>query len=196
METHGNVLLRHARVLTVTNGILDDTDVLVVGGRIREIGKGLAAPDGVTPLDLTGYWLSPGIVDPHSHMAVTGINEWTQSITCEVRQADVVNHTQLAVQRALAGGVTTIHTMHGSANTIGGQNAVLKLKFDTSPTEMLVTTGPRLVKFALGENVTRARSTPRFPNSRMGVESVLRQAFNAALEYRSEERRVGKECRL
>jgi len=186
MQTHGNVVLRHARVLTVTNGILDDTDVLVVDGRIREIGKGLAAPEGVTSIDLNGYWLSPGIVDPHSHMAVTGINEWTQSITCEVRQADVVNHTQLAVQRALAGGVTTIHTMHGSANTIGGQNAVLKLKFNTSPAEMLVSTGPRLVKFALGENVTRARSTPRFPNSRMGVESVLRQALNAALEYDKE----------
>ncbi len=186
MQTHGNVLLRHARVLSVANGILDDTDVLVVDGRIREIGRGLAAPDGVTSLDLTGYWLSPGIVDPHSHMAVTGVNEWTQSITCEVRQADVVDHTRLHIQRALAGGVTTIHTMHGSANTIGGQNAVLKLKFNTSPAEMLVTTGPRIVKFALGENVTRARSIPRFPNSRMGVESVLRHAFNAALEYDKE----------
>jgi imidazolonepropionase-like amidohydrolase len=183
IETHGSVLLRHARVLTVANGILDDTDVLVVDGRISEIGRGLAAPDGVAALDLTGYWLSPGIVDPHSHLAVTGVNEWTQSITCEVRQADVIDQTQLAVHRAVAGGVTTIHTMHGSANTIGGQNAVLKLKYNTSPADMLVTTGPRLVKFALGENVTRARNTPRYPNSRMGVESVLRQAFNAALEY-------------
>jgi imidazolonepropionase-like amidohydrolase len=183
METHGNLLLKHARVLTVTSGILEDTDVLVVDGRIREIGKGLNAPDGTAAFDLTGYWLSPGIVDPHSHMAVTGINEWTQSITCEVRQADVVDPMRLHIQRALAGGVTTIHTMHGSANTIGGQNAVLKLKYETTPADMLVTTGPRLVKFALGENVTRARSIPRFPNSRMGVESVLRQAFNAGLEY-------------
>jgi imidazolonepropionase-like amidohydrolase len=125
----------------------------------------------------------PGIIDPHSHMAVTGVNEFTQSITCEVRLADVVNHEQLVVHRAMAGGVTTIHTMHGSANTIGGQNAVLKLKFNSSPREMLVTTGPRIVKFALGENVTRERATPRFPNSRMGVESVLRMAFNAAQEY-------------
>ncbi len=183
IHTGGSVMLRNAHVITVANGALEDTDVLVVEGRIREIGKDLVAPEGVLSLDLAGYWLAPGIVDPHSHMAVTGINEWTQSITCEVRQADVVNHVQLAIHRALAGGVTTIHTMHGSANTMGGQNAVLKLKYNTSPRDMLVTTGPRLVKFALGENVTRARPTPRYPNSRMGVESVLRQAFNAAVEY-------------
>jgi len=183
IHTGGSVLLRNAHVLTVTNGTHEDTDVLVVDGRIREIGRELFAPDGVLSLDLTGYWLSPGIVDPHSHMAVTGINEWTQSITSEVRQADVVNHTQLSIHRALAGGVTTIHTMHGSANTMGGQNAVLKLKYNTSPRDMLITTGPRIVKFALGENVTRARPTPRYPNSRMGVESVLRHAFNAGIEY-------------
>ena len=99
----------------------------------------------------------------------------------------VVDHEELAIYRALAGGVTTIHAMHGSANTIGGQNAVLKLKYRSSPGEMLVTSGPRIVKFALGENVTHANNSSRgrrFPNSRMGVESVVRQAFNDAHDYR------------
>jgi imidazolonepropionase-like amidohydrolase len=186
LETGGNLLLQNATVLTVTNGIKSDTDVLVVNGKIRELGKDLTAPDGTTTIDLKGYWVSPGIIDPHSHIAVTGVNEWTQSISSEVRQADVVNHTSLSIHRALAGGVTTIHTMHGSANSMGGQNAVLKLKYNTSPQEMLVTSGPRIVKFALGENVTRARPIPRFPNSRMGVESVMRQAFDAALEYQKD----------
>lgn len=186
METGGDVVLRHAKVLTVTNGTLDNTDVLVINGRIRNIGRDIPAPAGTAELDLTGYWLMPGIIDPHSHMAITGVNEWTQSITCEVRMSDVVDSRQQAVHRALAGGVTTIHAMHGSANTIGGQNVVLKLKFRTSPTTMRVLTGPRIVKFALGENVTRSRPSPRFPNTRMGVESVLRQAFNDAIAYGDE----------
>ncbi len=186
MVTKGDVLLRGGTVLTVTQGTHEDTDILVVNGRIRAIGRGLEAPEDATVLDLRGYWVAPGLIDPHSHLAVTGINEGSQSISSEVRQADVVNHTQLGIHRALAGGVTTIHTMHGSANTMGGQNAVLKLRYNTSPREMLVTSGPRIVKFALGENVTRSRSRPRYPNSRMGVESVLRHAFNAAIEYERE----------
>ena len=146
----------------------------------------IVVAEGVTTIDLTGYWITPGIIDPHSHIAVTGINEWTQSISSEVRQADVVDHTAQSIYAALAGGVTSIHTMHGSANSMGGQNAVLKLKYNTSPREMLVTSGPRIVKFALGENVTRARPIPRFPNSRMGVESVFRHAFNEAIKYQAE----------
>jgi imidazolonepropionase-like amidohydrolase len=191
-ETGGSVLLRNATVLTVTKGILQNTDVLVINGKIRSIGKIQDLPSDVKIIDLTGYWLSPGIIDPHSHAAVTGINEWTQSISSEVRQADVVDHTQLGIHRALAGGVTTIHTMHGSANSMGGQNAVLKLKYNTSPRQMLVTSGPRIVKFALGENVTRGRPIPRFPNSRMGVESVMRHGFNAALEYQKEWKAYGE----
>lgn len=190
-NTGGSVLLQNATVLTGTKGILPNTDVLVVNGKIRNIGKIEDVPVDVKRIDLTGYWLAPGIIDPHSHIAVTGVNEWTQSISSEVRQADVVNHTHLAIHRALAGGVTAIHTMHGSANSMGGQNAVLKLKYNTSPQEMLITSGPRIVKFALGENVTRARPIPRFPNSRMGVESVMRHGFNAALEYQKEWKAYG-----
>lgn len=186
VQTNKNVFLRNATVLTVTNDILNNTDILVKNGKIREIGINISAPEGITTIDLTGYWVAPGFIDPHSHIAVTGINEWTESISSEVRQADVVDHTAQSIYAALGGGVTTIHTMHGSANSMGGQNAVLKLKYNTSPADMLVTSGPRIVKFALGENVTRSRPIPRFPNSRMGVESVFRHAFNAALEYDAE----------
>ncbi|MCF7762594.1 MAG: amidohydrolase family protein [Verrucomicrobia bacterium] len=186
VSTGGTLLLQNATLIPVTRGILEKTDVLVTKGRISAIGQDLEVPAGATVIDLEGYWIMPGIVDPHSHLAVSGINEGSQSITCEVRQSDVVDHTQLAIHRALAGGVTTIHTMHGSANSIGGQNAVLKLKYNSSPGEMLVRTGPRIVKFALGENVTRERNPARFPNTRMGVEATMRRAFNDALDYREQ----------
>lgn len=182
--TKGNLLLKNANVISVTHGTLKHSDVGVRNGKIHSIGKNLEAADNTTVIDLSGYWIMPGIVDPHSHIAVRGVNEGSESITCEVRQSDVVNPLHLGIHRALAGGVTTIHTMHGSANSIGGQNAVLKLKFESSPSEMRVTSGPRIVKFALGENVIRTPT--RFPNTRMGVESVMRHAFNAALEYRNE----------
>lgn len=197
IDTRGDVLLKRANVITVTDGTHRYTDVLVVDGRIRAIGRDLSAPEGTTVIPLDGYWIIPGIIDPHSHMGGRGgINEGSQSITAEVRLSDVIDHEQLSLQRALAGGVTTIHLMHGSANAIGGQNAVLKLKYNTSPREMLVTSGPRLVKFALGENPTRANSQARgrrFPGTRMGVESVLRQAFNDALDYRKEWQRYAEQ---
>jgi imidazolonepropionase-like amidohydrolase len=189
IETGGDLLLRNANVITLAHGTLADSDILVRRGKIAAIGADLKAPRGVATVDLSGYWIMPGIVDPHSHMATTSTNEGSESITCEVRIADAIDHTQLGIHRALAGGVTTIHTMHGSANSIGGQNAVLKLKYNTSPRDMHVTSGPRIVKFALGENVTRANSRrrgQRFPGTRMGVESVMRQAFNDALEYKKD----------
>ncbi|MEK7795525.1 MAG: amidohydrolase family protein, partial [Candidatus Hydrogenedentota bacterium] len=188
LHTGGTVLLKNATVVTVTGGTLSSNDIAVVEGKIHQIGPNLGAPEGAAVIDLTGYWVMPGIVDPHSHIGSGGgINEYTQSITCEVRMADAVDDSQEELHRALAGGVTTIHLMHGSANAIGGENAVLKLKRNTTPQDVLVTTGPRLVKFALGENPTRANSQQRgrrFPGTRMGVEAVIRQGFNDALEYR------------
>ena len=189
MLTNGNVMLRNATVLTVTSGTLEDTDVLVRGGKIKKIGRDLKLPEKTMEIDLRGYWLMPGIVDPHTHIAARSINEGTQSVTPEVQILDVVDHQDVRIHRALAGGATTILLLHGSANTIGGESVVLKLKYGTSPAEMKVTKGPRHVKFALGENVTHANSRGpayRFPHSRMGVESVLRQSFNDAIEYRAE----------
>lgn len=188
-QTRGSLLIRRATLLTVTQGDLVETDLLIEDGRITAIGRGLNPPPGVQAIDLHGYCVMPGIIDCHSHMCSEGgLNEFSLSVTPEVRVRDVVDHEDVGAFRALAGGVTLIHTMHGSANTIGGQNVVLHLKYGRPAGEWRFDPAPQTVKFALGENVkqsnSRTRAT-RFPNTRMGVEAVVRRAFDAAVEYRS-----------
>ena len=190
LHTGGNVLLKNALVLTVSGEDLPNTSVLVQGGKIKQIGKDIAAPAGTTVVDLTGYVLMPGILDAHSHIALDSVNEGSLSITCEVRCADVVNSDDLSIYRALAGGVTTIHAMHGSANTIGGQCVLLKLKYGKTAAEMQIPDAQRTVKFATGENVKRGGMTGRgnfgapgqerqrrFSGTRMGVEAVMRRGL-------------------
>lgn len=197
IRTGGNVLLRNALVLTVSGDDLPGTDVLVQGGKIAGIGKNLTPPQGVTTIDAGGYVISPGVIDGHSHIALDATNEGTLSITCEVRCADVVNTRGISAYRALAGGVTTIHAMHGSANTIGGENVLLKLKWGRNADEWLIPNSQRTVKFATGENVIRGgKASPgrfesgapgervrRFPATRMGVEAVMRRGLAAGKEY-------------
>lgn len=191
----GSVLIKNATVLTVTNGTLDNTDVLVVDGRITNIGQGVSAPAGVDVVDATGLFLMPGIVDAHSHIALSSINEGSSPVTSEVTMEDVVNPYHLGIYRALAGGVTTSHIMHGSANVIGGQNETIKHRWGTSDPEVLRLDGaPRTIKFALGENPTRNHGNrgsgsqrPGIrPSSRMGVEAVLRDAFSNASRYKDD----------
>jgi imidazolonepropionase-like amidohydrolase len=188
-------LIRNATVLTVTNGTLANTDVLLQGGKIAAIGSNLRAPAGAVTIDATGKYLMPGIIDPHSHMMSDTINEGSLSVTSMVRIADVLDPTDLNIYRALAGGTTTLNILHGSANTIGGQNAVVKLKFGAPVEEMLFPGAPPGIKFALGENVTRKNSRTviiqgqgaapqRYPSTRMGQEEVLRDAFVRAQDYR------------
>lgn len=187
LRTGGNVFIRDATVLPVSRPALPKASILVRDGRIAAVGADLAAPAGVTVIDGAGLFVMPGIIDCHSHMALGAINEGSLSITAEVRVADVVEHRQVEIYRALAGGVTTIHTMHGSSNTIGGECVVLKLRYGQRPDGLRFDAAPRTIKFALGENVThknRATESVRFPQSRMGVEAVLRQALTAAQEYR------------
>lgn len=191
ITTNGDVLIQGGRVITGTGETIEGGDVLIVNGKIRDVGMNLRAPGGVTTIDAAGYWVMPGIIDPHSHIAITGgVNEWSEVVTCEARISDVITTDQTAMYRALAGGVTTIHAMHGSANVIGGQNAVLKLKYRHAPSEVLIKDSPTLVKFALGENVIQANFDSvrggRFPVTRMGVESTLRNAFNDAIAYQEE----------
>ncbi len=190
LQTGGNVLLKNATLLTISHGDLPQADILVRDGRIAALGKDIAAPDDVKTLDLGGYYIMPGIIDPHSHICSDGgLNEGSLSVTPEVRVKDAVDHTDVTAYRALAGGVTTIHTMHGSANTIGGQNVVLRLKYGRPASEWLFEESPQTVKFALGENVKQSnfgRRGTRFPNSRMGVEATIRRSFDAALEYKAE----------
>jgi imidazolonepropionase-like amidohydrolase len=188
LQTGGDVFIRGATVLPVSGPAMAQTSVLVRGGKIAAVGAELTPPEGTRVIEGDGLFVMPGIIDCHSHMALGSINEGTQSVTAEVRVGDVIDHRQVAIYRALAGGVTTIHTMHGSANTIGGECVVLKLRYGKRPDEMRFAGAPRTLKFALGENVTHMNASPRgdrFPHTRMGVESVLRQALTAAEEYRA-----------
>jgi imidazolonepropionase-like amidohydrolase len=185
VRTGGNVLLRGATVLPASGEALPRTDILVREGKIAKIGKDLEAPEGVQVLDLTGLFVMPGIIDTHCHFAISGgVNEFSLSVVPEVRVADVINSEDTQIYRALAGGVTTARLLHGSANVIGGQDAVIKLKYGQDRKALLVTGGPRGVKFALGENVKRTDG--RFPNTRLGVEAVLVRAFTEAREYRKQ----------
>src|SRR5688572_25037126 len=190
----GPTLIRNATVLTVTKGTLQNTDVLLQNGKIAQIGQNLAAPTGAKVVDATGKFVMPGIIDPHSHMMADAINEGSLSVTSMVRITDVLNPTAPNVYRALAGGVTSILVLHGSANTIGGQSATVKLKYGRPTKDMVFPGAPPGIKFALGENVTRKNSggflpagTPRrYPSTRMGQEEVLRDAFVRAQDYKKE----------
>ena len=186
-------LIRNATVITVTRGTLTNTDLLMRDGKIAAIGSNLAAPVGATIVDATGKYVMPGIIDPHSHLMADAINEGSLSVTSMTRIQDVLNPTDAGIYRALAGGVTLINVLHGSANTIGGQSATVKLKWGRPTDEMVMAGAPPGIKFALGENVTRKnRNTtpggppPRYPTSRMGQAEVLRDAFTRARDYQAE----------
>ncbi|HEY7394253.1 MAG TPA: hypothetical protein VH559_05395, partial [Gemmatimonadaceae bacterium] len=176
-------LIKNATILTVTKGKLESTDLLLQNGKIAQIGKNLSAPTGATVIDATGKYVMPGIIDPHSHSMADAINEGSLSVTSMVRIRDVLNPEDVNIYRQLAGGVTTINVLHGSANTIGGQNAVVKLKYGRDVDEMLFPDAMPGIKFALGENVTQKNSQQsaqatgrplRYPATRMGQEEVLR----------------------
>jgi imidazolonepropionase-like amidohydrolase len=181
-----DLLIRGGTVITITNGDMPGTDVLIRDGKIAEIGQNLEAPEGFQVIDAQGRFVMPGIIDSHSHMGIDrGINEGSRSVVPEVRIADVIKHDDPAFFTALAGGITTIHTMHGSANTIGGQNESLKLKWGRPWEELIIEGAPMTLKLALGENVRRSASpTPtRYPRSRSGVAEVLREEFQRAQNY-------------
>ena len=188
-------LIKNATVLTVTKGKLENTDLLLQNGKIAQIGKNLAAPAGAQVIDATGKYVMPGIIDPHSHTMIDAVNEGSLSVTSMVRVRDVLDPTDVNIYRQLAGGVTTINVLHGSANTIGGQNAVVKLKWGRDVGEMLFPNATPGIKFALGENVTRKNSQDaqratgqplRYPATRMGQEEVLRDAFTRARDYKAQ----------
>ena len=186
------VLFKNATVWTnEKEGILKNTDVLIESGKIKAVGKNLNAGNAKV-IDATGMHLSPGIVDEHSHIAITnGINEGTQAVTAEVRIGDVLNAEDINIYRQLAGGVTTSHILHGSANPIGGQNQIIKHRWGVLPEEMKFEQAPPFIKFALGENVKGSNNniafgaTLRYPQTRMGVEQVYVDEFTRAKEYKA-----------
>ena len=178
-------LITGATVLTASHGTLDDTDILIRDGRIAGIGTGLSAPRDATVVDASGRYVTPGIIDAHSHMAAMSINEGTVNVSSMVTIEDVIRPEDIGMYRALAGGVTTINILHGSANPIGGGNAVIKLRWGADADDLLIGAHPG-IKFALGENTKRDRNPDRYPASRMGVQDVIRQAFLDAREYMAE----------
>ncbi|MFD2033797.1 amidohydrolase family protein [Belliella marina] len=182
----GSVLIKNATVITITQGDLEDTDVLVENGIIKKIGKNISA-NNVTVIDAKGKYVMPGIIDAHSHVALDAVNEATAPITAEVQMADVVDPYDIGIYRALAGGVTISHAMHGSANAIGGQNITLKHRYGTfNPEDLYMKEAPRTIKFALGENPTRVHGRGKNiqPRTRMGVEAIIRNGFDEALQYK------------
>jgi imidazolonepropionase-like amidohydrolase len=181
-----NWLIRNATLWTNDRiGILQETDMLIRDGFIVQIGKNLAAGNAII-IDAKGKHVTPGIIDEHSHIAISkGVNECTQENTGEVRIGDVVDSEDINIYRQLSGGVTTAQLLHGSCNPIGGQSALIKLRWGSSPEAMKFEGAPGFIKFALGENVKRGNSSSnnRYPNTRMGVEQVYMNAFSRAKEY-------------
>lgn len=187
----GDLFIRNVDALwTGTDTVHGRVSVLVRNGKIARIGSTLAAPGGVTVVDGAGLTAIPGIVDQHSHIAMRATNEGTAPVTPEVRVIDALDPEDFDIYRALSGGVTTAQVLHGSANPIGGQSAIIKTRWGVEDGRQLLIEGaPQTVKFALGENVTRKNfrrpgEPGRFPASRAGVEAVYVQAFTAARAYR------------
>ncbi len=190
----GSFAITNARVYTVSDPTLDSTltnaTVVVRDGKIAALGQDIEVPAGLEVIDAAGGSLIPGIIDAHSHIAVDGaVNESSLAVTSMVTIQDVIAPADIAIYRALAGGVTTINVLHGSSNPIGGGNAVLKLRWGSDADGLRFAGAPAGIKFALGENPKRSRGNPppgvarRYPATRMGVMDVIRQAFTEAREY-------------
>ena len=187
------VLIHGATIWTSgPEGRLEDSDFLVVGGKIKAVGKGLMSRSDFAgpPLLIDGHGLhvTPGLIDCHSHTAILGaVNESTLPSTAMVRIRDVVNSETDNLYEQLAGGVTAVNLLHGSANPIGGQNCVIKLRDGASPEGLVFASAPPGIKFALGENVKQsnwgASFSTRFPQTRMGVRTFIANRFTAAQEY-------------
>lgn len=190
-QSPSETLIKNATVLTITRGVLENTDVLIRRGKIAGVGRNLNASSDARVIDGTGKYVMPGIIDCHSHSMLDTINEGTLAVTSMVRTQDVLNPRDVDLYRALAGGVTTLNLLHGSANPIGGLNTVVKVKYGRPASEFLFPGAMPGIKFALGENVKRS-SAPnlpgvqrRYPNTRMGVEEVIRDAFTRARDYKT-----------
>jgi imidazolonepropionase-like amidohydrolase len=186
ISTDGVVLIRNATIMTAANGTIENGSVLMRDGKIAAVGANLQAPRDATVIDATGKYVIPGIIDAHSHIATDAVNEGSVAVSAMVGIRDVIDPDDISIYRALAGGVTTINILHGSANPIGGKNAVIKLRWGADAAGLLFDAAPPGIKFALGENTKRDRNPDRYPATRMGVQDVIRQAFVEAQRYQRE----------
>lgn len=185
LRTGGDVFIRGGRILTVSHGTIEKGNILVRKGKIVAIGPDVVPPAGIAVIDATGKVVSPGLVDAHIHRGLDTTNEGTDSIVAEGRVLDVLNPDSKTIWQAVASGETTGMLLHGSANPVGAESLVIKLKYQRPPDELLVPGAPRMIKFALGENVTRSGNaqSQRFPRTRLGVEATFRRAFTQARAY-------------
>lgn len=189
-QAKGEVLIKNATVLTAARGTLTGTDILIRDGKIARIGKGLSGGSGAKVIDATGKFVTPGIIDAHSHSMLSAINEGSLAVTSMTRTRDMLDPTDITIYRALAGGVTSALLLHGSANPIGGQSTTVKFKWGHPVEDYPIADAPLGIKFALGENVKRSSFNPqpgqsfRYPRTRMGTMEVIRDAFRRARDYK------------
>lgn len=185
------VHFKNATVWTATEqGILSNADVIIQAGKIVQVGQNLSTPSGFVVVDATGKHITPGIIDEHSHIAIDrGVNEGSDAVTSEVRIGDVLNPEDIDIYYGLAGGTTAAQLLHGSANPIGGQAQVIKLRWGQDAESLKFKAAEPSIKFALGENVKQSNwgdnFTVRYPQTRIGVDTVIRDAFQAAKEYKA-----------
>jgi imidazolonepropionase-like amidohydrolase len=192
-QNTSTIFIQNATILTVTHGNIEHGAILIRDGKIAAVGSDLKAPEGATVLDATGQYVMPGIIDCHSHIAVDGsVNEAGPAVSSMADIADVLNPDDINIYRDLAGGVTAANILHGSANPIGGQTIVIKLRWGKPASELPFQGALPGIKFALGENPKHSNfPTPpgvqaRYPATRLGVEEVIRQAFIEAREYKKQ----------
>lgn len=192
-QNASEIFIQNATIYTVTQGNIEHGGILIKNGKIAAVGADLKAPDGAMVIDGTGQFVIPGIIDCHSHIAVDGsVNEGGPAVSSMANIADVLNPDDISIYDDLAGGVTTANVLHGSANPIGGQTVVIKLRWGKPASELPFQGALPGIKFALGENPKRSGFTSppgipdRYPATRLGVEEVIRQAFIEASEYKKQ----------
>jgi imidazolonepropionase-like amidohydrolase len=192
-QNPSTIFIRNATIFTVTQGNIEHGSILIRDGKIAAVGADLKAPDGATVIDATGQYVIPGIIDCHSHIAVDGsVNEGAPAVSSMANIADVLNPDDISIYDDLAGGVTAANILHGSANPIGGQTIVIKLRWGKPASELPLEGALPGIKFALGENPKHSGwnmppGVPeRYPATRLGVEEVIRQAFVEASEYKKQ----------
>ena len=186
------VLIQNATLLTITHGTIEHGSILIRDGKIAAVGQSIKAPDGAQIIDAAGQYVMPGIIDCHSHIAVDGdVNEGSISVSSMANIADVLNPEDVDIYRDLAGGVTAANILHGSANSIGGQTIVIKLRWGQPASKLPFEGALPGIKFALGENPKRSNfgglpGPRRYPTTRMGVEETIRAAFTEARDYKKQ----------
>ena len=183
------IVIQNATILTVSHGTIEHGSILIKDGKIAEVGQSVKAPKDAQVIDAAGQFVIPGIIDCHSHIAAESINEGSVSVSSMVNMAEILNPEDIDIYRDLAGGVTSANILHGSANSIGGQTLVIKLRWGQPAAKLPFEGALPGIKFALGENPKRSNfSVPgqprRYPASRMGVEETIRGAFSEARDYK------------